>query len=105
MVTKGYGLTIDDIDWSCPADLEPYSQAFAMRENLKDTKNWQLGQYVAEAISCVFSKEKYPNKPVFQIEKEETISAAKESREVVAVYEMQQRINQLRQQGLPESPI
>ena len=27
MVTKGYGLTVNDIDWSCPADLEPYAKA------------------------------------------------------------------------------
>ncbi len=27
MVTKGYGLTLHDIDWSCPAELEPYALA------------------------------------------------------------------------------
>lgn len=28
MVTKGYGITIEDIDNSCPKDLEPYEKAY-----------------------------------------------------------------------------
>ena len=30
MVTKGYGFTVDDIDWSCPSELEPYAKAHNM---------------------------------------------------------------------------
>lgn len=68
LATKGYGLSVDDIDWSCPADMEPYLKAYRIKKNEQDTFQWQLGQYMAAAISCVFPKGKYPKKPMFQIE-------------------------------------
>ena len=49
MVTKGYGLTIDDIDWSCPAELEPYKKAYAIEQKELDVQNWSLGLYYYHA--------------------------------------------------------
>lgn len=104
MVTKGYGFTVDDIDWSSPADLKPYEKAKVMEENISDARNWQLGQYFAEAIGTMF-KGKYPKKPLFQLEDENGANGNAESREEVAVFEMKQRINLLKRSGLPDSPM
>ena len=52
---------------------------------------------------CIEINEEYIEKPMLQDEKENT-SGNTESKEECAVYEMKQRINLLRQQGLPESP-
>lgn len=104
-MTKGYGFTVKDIDWSCPADLEPYAKAYRIKRNEKDMSQWQLGQYMAAAINCILPKGKYPKKPMFQIEDFKEIHSNKESQEEIAIFEMKQRINLLRKQGLPESPI
>lgn len=105
MVTKGYGLTVHDIDWSCPNDLKPYEQAKVLETNIEDTKNWQLGQYICASISTI-GKGKYPKQPVFQLEdKDGNTNQNKEGNEEVAVFEMQQRIRLLEQQGLPQSPM
>ena len=34
-MTKGYGFSVNDIDWSSPADLEPYTktQKMELKEN------------------------------------------------------------------------
>lgn len=50
MVTKGYGITIQEINWSCPADLEPYNLAHEKEIEEKDALNWQLGQYFSYAL-------------------------------------------------------
>lgn len=81
-MTKGYGFTVYDIDWSSPADLEPYSKAYQIRRNEKDILQWQLGQYMAAAVSCIFPKGKYPDKPIFQIEKETTAEEIQKQREL-----------------------
>lgn len=97
-------MTVEEIDWSCPADLEPYEKAYKMQRNENDLMQWQLGQYVASALSCLFPKGQYPKKPMFQLGEEIKKSAYKESQEEIAVFEMKQRIRKLRMQGLPESP-
>lgn len=43
-------MTIHEINWSCPADLEPYQRAHEKEVEEKDTLNWQLGQYFAYAL-------------------------------------------------------
>lgn len=68
LATKGYGLSVDDIDWSSPADMEPYLRAYKVQKNEQDLLQWQMGQYMAAAVSCVFPKGKYPKKPMFQVE-------------------------------------
>lgn len=106
MVTKGYGLTVNDIDQSCPADLEPYAIAYKEQMNIFDAQNWKLGQYIMASIGSAFSKNiKYPKEPMFQIADNLSGNGYKESQEEVAIYEMKQRIELLRQKGLPESPM
>lgn len=91
---------------SCPNDLKPYEISHVIETNRKDIENWQLGQYISASIGSAFSKNgKYPKKPMFQIENKYSENGYKESREEVAVFEMEQRIKRLRQEGLPESPM
>lgn len=113
MVTKGYGLTVHDIDWSCPADLEPYAKAHKQEtlENDSLMHAW-WGRYGLSAVSVAVehclagkkAKSKYIEKPILQ-ETEKMHSGYKESNEEVAVFEMKQRTKLLRQSGLPESPM
>lgn len=51
MVTKGYGFSLHDIDWSCPADLEPYAKAHSMERKEKDSliHAW-IGSYGINAM-------------------------------------------------------
>ena len=69
-----------------------------------------IGSYMRDAISLGIKKglweknAKYPKKPVLSSETEKEENGYKESHEEVAVFEMKQRINLLRQSGLPESP-
>lgn len=105
LATKGYGLSVGDIDMSSPADMKPYLKIYQMQMNQEDLRQWQLGQYITAAISCIFPKGKYPKKPMFQIEEHEEHNGYKESKEETAVFEMKQRINLLRKSGLPESPF
>lgn len=51
MVTKGYGLTVDDIDWSCPADLEPYAKAYKLQMQQQDSQLYTMGMYALSAVS------------------------------------------------------
>lgn len=103
LVTKGYGFTLDDIDWSCPADLEPYAKAYQIERNEKDILQWQLGQYVAAAVSCAFPKGKYPKKPMFQIEEEPEEITERDIQKAILVERqyMAMAINK----GLPETII
>ena len=75
MVTKGYGFTVDDIDWSSPADLEPYAKAHRVeiieQDNLIYT--W-CGNYIMSAVSVAIehcfagkkAKLKYLEEPTLQ---------------------------------------
>lgn len=89
---------------SCPKELEPFLAAYKLQRNREDVSQWQLGQYITAAISTI-GKGKYPKEPMFQIRDNTGNSDYKESKEEVAVFEMKQRINILKKQGLPESPI
>lgn len=89
---------------SCPKELEPYENAYKIKRNEEDLKQWQLGQYIGSAMNCLF-KGKYPKEPMFQVKESIKQNRRKESQEEVAVFEMKQRINLLRQNGLPESPV
>ncbi len=113
MVTKGYGLTVHDIDWSCPADLEPYAKAHNLEVKENDAIIHAVcGSYVLSAVSVAIehrlagkkAKSKYIEKPFMQ-KIEQSHNDYIESNEEVAVFEMKQRINTLRQQGIPESPM
>lgn len=113
IATKGYGLSIDDIDWSSPADMEPYLKAHEKELKEKDYLAWLFNQYTLSAVSvavehCLAGKKarsKYIKKPFLQeISKKTEENGYKESKEEIAVFEMKQRIKVLRMQGLPESP-
>lgn len=75
MVTKGYGFTVDDIDWSCPADLEPYAKAHKMEVMENDTIiHTVCGNYVLSAVSVAVehcfagrkARSKYIDKPIMR---------------------------------------
>lgn len=113
MVTKGYGFTVEDIDESCPADLEPYE--LAHEKEIEERDNMQYlwwGYYAMSAIGVSLehcfsgkkAKSKYIEKPYFSENKTEKNEYV-ESQEEVAIFEMKQRIEMLREKGLPESPM
>lgn len=78
MVTKGYRLTIDDIDWSCPADLEPYAKAYELEMRHQDSLMYMMGMYNLSAVTVAVernlagrkSRAKYLEKPIFELAKE-----------------------------------
>lgn len=50
-MTKGYGLTVHDIDMSCPADLKPYLLAYEQEQGIKDRQAWSwIGSYGISAL-------------------------------------------------------
>ena len=98
-MTKGYGITISDIDNSCPADLLPYQKAFYKAFEYEDEKAWLYGRYVYEAFGIVmhnaFSKRgrptEYPDKPhsqqdqIHEMTEEEYDNLSEEEKEKMAL--------------------
>ena len=83
VMTKDYGLTIEDIDNSNPKELEPYELAYKLSIEQDDYKAWLRGYYNYVAFGTVmaeaFSKrghktEPYPKEPFSQktVEREMT---------------------------------
>lgn len=75
MITKGYGLTVHDIDMSCPADLEPYAKAYKLEQDNMDALMWiWWGNYgfsatltaVERCLAGKKSKTEYIGKPISQ---------------------------------------
>lgn len=74
LITKGYGLTPYDIGQSCPADLQPYEDAYMLQMKQRDAEIWSwCGNYgysaIATAISNNFSKNynaKYIKHPMLE---------------------------------------
>lgn len=52
MVTKGYGFSVNDIDWSSPSDLIPYEKAYKLEVKQKDSlmHSW-WGNYGISALT------------------------------------------------------
>lgn len=51
MVTKGYGWTVDMIDWACPADLQPYADAHVLEIKESDQIAYTIwGNYGLSAL-------------------------------------------------------
>lgn len=78
VATKGYGFSVEDIDWSCPADMEPYLKAHKEELKEKDYLAWIQGQYtlsaVINAIERNFAKHprgKYIEKSIFELVEEQ----------------------------------
>lgn len=74
VATKWYGLSVDDIDWSSPADMEPYLKMHKEELKEKDYLAWLQGQYTLSAVSVAVehclagrkAKSKYIKKPLLQ---------------------------------------
>lgn len=78
LATKGYGFTVNDIDWSSPADLEPYRRAYELEMKNKDTLMHNMGLYNKMAFDVVMAnfgaglagkrgKAEYLDKPIYQL--------------------------------------
>ena len=113
-MTKGYGISVTDIDGSCPADLEPYAKAHRIDQIEKDSIMHRAGFYNMIAFEVVMSQfgagisgkrsnAKYPDNPI-SAKEEKTVSAGKESNEEIAVFEMKKRIKVLQETGMAQSP-
>lgn len=112
LATKGYGFSVEDIDMSCPADLEPYSKAYMLEQKETDSNMWAWwGTYglsatltaIDRALNGNKARAKYVEQPLSNFEHLNSDKYS-ESHEECARYEMEQRINLLRQSGLPEGP-
>ena len=75
MVTKGYGFTVEDIDWSSPSDLEPYGKAHKLEITEKDSIFHAVcGSYVLSAVSVAIehclsgqkAKSEYIKEPIMK---------------------------------------
>lgn len=74
LATKGYGLSVDDIDWSSPTDMKPYLKAHEEELKEKDYLAWLSNQYTLSAVSAAVehcfagrkAKSKYIEKPIMQ---------------------------------------
>lgn len=77
-------MSVDDIDWSCPTDMEPYLKAHEEELKEKDFLAWIQGQYFASALDSTVCNavlwrkkgskpHKYIEKPILEnINKEQT---------------------------------
>lgn len=95
MITKGYGFTLDDIDWSSPADLEPYAKAHKMQKIEEDNLIYAwCGSYLTSAVSFVIehcftgskAKSKYIDKPLLQPEEENRPLTEEEKQKAVDLF-------------------
>lgn len=74
LVTKGYGFTPEMIDWSSPADMNPYIKAHNAELKEKDYLAWLSNQYTLSAVLVAVehnlygrkSKSNYIKKPLLQ---------------------------------------
>lgn len=74
IATKGYGLSVDDIDWSSPADMKPYLKMHKEELKEKDYLAWIQGQYTLSAVSVAVehclagrkAKSNYIKKPLLK---------------------------------------
>lgn len=67
-----YGMTYNQFWFDDPQLYYTYEEAYLDRLKEKDVLNWQLGQYIQFAVgSCLASKCKYPQKPMFYAHEEE----------------------------------
>lgn len=106
------GVPYDTFWHLSPKKLKAFYKAHEERIREQDYLAWLFNQYTLSAVSvavehCLAGKKarsEYIKKPFLQDIKK-TENSNKESQEEVAVFEMKQRINLLREQGLPESPI
>lgn len=104
MVTMGYGFTAEDIDWSCPAELEPYAKAHKMYLEEQDSIAWKSGIYMHSAIIVALdeafngrnAKAKYIEEPILsQVGNSHEMTQEEKDRQVDLFFKQQNamRIN------------
>lgn len=112
-MTKGYGITVEEIDWSCPADLEPYAKAKNLEMREIDAYMHSMGFYNNIAFEVVMSHfgaglagkksdAKYIEHPLMQNEKTgEELTEEEKQREVDLFFarENARRVNWKRNRG------
>lgn len=109
-VTMGVGYT--EFKHLNPYKLSLMQKGFKEGRKIRDREMWMwFGTYGREAITIGVKngvwgqgKLEYSKTPILSDIEQETKNGYKESKEEVAMFEMQQRINLLRKSGLPESP-
>lgn len=121
MVTKGYGFSVEDIDWSCPADLQPYDDAHQLEVQERDILAWEIcGTYMISALTVAIehiiagnkAKSEYLKEPNYfesnnkdKNSKKIDFSKAKEGDAQMAVFQMKQMMMFERKEGaLPMPP-
>lgn len=76
-----------DIDWSCPADLRPYEQAYRLEKQKNDSDAWLMfGAYGISALTVAIdrclngrkARSKYIEKPIMQELEEKNKPLSKE---------------------------
>lgn len=99
--------------WSMnPHIIQNLMEGHRMKQRMQDEQMWLMGMYIQSAVSVAVehnlqgrkAKSKYIEKPFLQQDGSEDMKNP-ESNETVAAFEMRTRINILRKQGLPESPL
>lgn len=82
-VTKGYGITVEDINNGCPTDFKPYVDAYDLETKEHDAEMHRNGIYTLKAFSVALanafsknSKAQYFEKPLLlgEIEKKDSNS-------------------------------
>lgn len=112
-MTKGYGFTAHDIDMSCPADLQPYADAYSLERKQRDNEMWMwFGSYGLSAVAvavehCLSGKKaklKYIDKPVMAQQNDEKKEITeKDIRKAIIIEEMYMVAAE--RKGLPETII
>lgn len=110
MITKGYGITVSDIDDGCPADFEPYEMAHNEELKEHDFLLYNMGLYNMSAFATVIAngfgkKETYIKEPLLTKYENENNEVAAESREEIAIIEMNQWMRRCKNYGLESSPL
>ena len=97
-----------------PRIIKVISKGYKQKADDMDHLMWIMGMYVESAVLVAVDKalngkkavSKYFDKPICEQDSDSKVETKnKESKEQVAVYEMNQRINLLKKKGLPERPI
>ena len=96
-----------------PRILKIYIKSREMKMDDIDHLMWVMGLYVRSAVGTAVehvlagkkASSSYVEHPFRFTDDEKEIVKNNEAKEEVAIFEMKQRINLLRQQGLPESPM
>lgn len=97
------GITYKEFWNMNPHIIKFYAEQYKNKRNEEDLKQWQLGQYMSAAVSCIFPEGKYPKKPMFQIGEENKEITEKDIQMAILTEKryMAMAINR----GLPETVI